>query len=177
MIFGMKKPWCQIKVGKFDVKIDKEDLKRISNHTWRIYKRSDSQKPTIITSIRSSIGVRNISLGKFLKRPPAGKMVYPRRHFEGFDFRKNNLIVCTVQERQRMLPKKNKDKSSSYRGVSLSRSSKLWRASITVDGRSMNLGDFHSESSAALMYNAASRKYFGVNGYQNIISRSKNRRK
>lgn len=109
-------------------------------------------------------------------KPPPGKFVYPRRYFEGFDYRKENLIVCTMQERQRMIPKKRKDKSSSYRGVSFSKTEKLWRAGITIDGRLKNLGNFKTERDAAAAYNEASKLYFGKNGYQNIILLPKNRR-
>ena len=109
--------------------------------------------------------------------PPAGKFVYPRRYFEGFDYRKENLIVCTMQERQQMLPKKRKDKSSNYRGVSFSKKIKQWRASITLDGKLKNLGNFKTEIAAVLAYNKASAEFAGKNGYQNTISRTKSRRR
>lgn len=172
----MKKAWVNFIVSKSKIKIDKSDLARVSQRTWRIRSRKDNDKLSIITSVRTEKGMRNISLGKFLMNPAKGKLVYPRRYFEGFDFRKENLIVCSMQERQRMLPKKRKDTSSNYRGVSYSKKKNLWRAGITIDGRSINLGDFKTEVAAALAYNKAAKKYFGKNGYQNTISRSKNRR-
>lgn len=106
-------------------------------------------------------------------KPPKGKMVYNRRFIEGFDYRKENLIVCTVQERQTMIPKRRKDTSSEYRGVSYLRNVKRWRAGITVKGSSINLGDFKTEEAAARAYNQAAKKYFGENGYQNTITRNK----
>lgn len=171
----MKKKWCYFSVGKFKVKLDAKDLPRVSQHTWRIRRRSDVDKLSIVTSIRTPAGVRNISLGKFIMEPPKGKLVYPRRYFEGFDFRKENLIICTLQERQQMLPKKRKDTSSVYRGVSFNSKKNIWRAGITVDGRSINLGDFKSEGAAALAFNKGSNKYFGKNGYQNPVGRTKSR--
>ena len=172
----MKKKWCNFLVGKFKVKIDKADLKRVSQYKWRIRQRDDVDKLAIITSVRTAIGSRNISLGKFLMNPPKGKLVYPRRYFDGFDYRKENLIICTLQERQRMLPKKRKDTSSKYRGVSFAKKKKLWRAGITIDGRMINLGDFKTESEAAEAFNEASSIYFGKNGYQNTIHSGKSRR-
>jgi len=172
----VKKAWCYLRVGEYKVKVDQEDYARLSERTWRVRKRKDTSKLSIITSERTPEGVKNISIGQFLMKPPKGKLVYPRRYFDGFDYRKDNLIVCTIQERQQMLPKKREDTTSKYRGVSYSRKSKLWRASITLDGRSVNLGDFETENSAALTYNRASKKYFGDRGYQNTIDRSKNRR-
>lgn len=75
-----------------------------------------------------------------------------------------------------MLPKKRKDKSSDYRGVSFSKTEKIWRATITIDGRLKNLGNFKTEAAAAQAYNKASSLYFGKNGYQNTITPTKNRR-
>lgn len=109
--------------------------------------------------------------------PPKGKLVYPRRYFDGFDYRQENLIICTLQERQRMLPKKRKDTSSKYRGVSFAKKKKLWRAGITIDGRMLNLGDFKTENEAAEAFNKASSIYFGKNGYQNTIHLGKSRRR
>lgn len=172
----MKKTWCYFSVGESKVKIDAEDLPRVSRHTWRVRTRTDASKLSIYTTIRVKNKRRNLSLGKFLMNPRSGRLVYPRRYFEGFDYRKENLIVCTMQERQRMLPKKRKDKSSDYRGVSFSKTEKIWRATITIDGRLKNLGNFKTEAAAAQAYNKASSQYFGKNGYQNTITPTKNRR-
>ncbi|MGE3973184.1 MAG: AP2 domain-containing protein [Bdellovibrionales bacterium] len=172
----MLKKWCYFSVGRYQVKIDQEDLKRVAEYTWRIRRRKDSSKLSIITSVRTDRGVKNVSLPQFLMRPAKGKLVYPRRHLEGFDYRKNNLIVCSIQQRQQMLPKKRKDTSSKYRGVSYLKKKDKWRAAITVDRRSINLGDFDSEKEAALAYNRASKKYFGEFHFENTITQSKNRR-
>ena len=109
-------------------------------------------------------------------KPRGAKLVYTRRFLNGFDYRKENLIVCSLQERQTMLPKLRRDTSSKYRGVSYSKTSKRWRAGITVKGKSINLGDYKSEKSAALAYNEASQKFFGENAYQNTIARNKAKR-
>ena len=172
----MTNTWKNFFIGKVAIKIDSSDYKKVSEKTWRIRKRKDTNKLSVITSVRTPEGTRNISLGQFLMKPKKGEFVYPRRYFEGLDYRKNNLIVCTMQERQRMLPKKRKDTTSNYRGVSYSKIKKLWRAGITLDGKSINLGDFKTETEAARAYNKASLKYFGKNGYQNDIDRSKSKR-
>ena len=172
----MKKNWRYLDIGKYKVKVDQEDFERLSKYTWRVRKRKDTQKLSIVTSVRTSDGVRNISLPRLLMRPPAGKMVYPRRYFDGFDFRKDNLIVCSIRQRQQMLPKQRKGTTSTYRGVSYLKKKKKWRAGITVKGKSINLGDFKTESEAAFAYNQASKKYFGTHSYQNTVTKNKNRR-
>jgi hypothetical protein len=173
----MGKAWRYVNIGRLKVKVDAEDFERVSARSWRVRKRADTDKLSIITSIRTDKGARNVSLGQFLMKPKGKKLVYPRRYFDGLDFRKDNLIVCSMQERQRMLPKKAKGNTSSrYRGVSRIKNSNRWRAGITLNGRSINLGDFESEGSAAHAYNEASAKYFGEKGYQNTIVRPSNRR-
>lgn len=165
----MAKDWRYITVHPgLKVKIDSEDFDRVSAHSWRVTK-GTTNRQRVVTSVRTPKGVRSITLGAFLMKPPKGKQVYPRRFNEGLDYRKNNLIVCTLQERQRLLPKKRVKSTSSYRGVSFSKSDGKWRAGIEVDGHSINLGNFKTEDDAAMAYNKAARKYFGDLAYQNQV--------
>lgn len=166
----MAKKSCFIRISGRKVRIDQEDLKRISESKWRVTE-GTTGRPRVVTSVRTPEGVRSITLGKFLMKPPKGKQVYPRRFNEGLDYTKSNLLVCTVKERQRLLSKRRVDTSSRYRGVSFQKGSKKWRASIEVEGKSINLGEFKRESDAALAYNKAAQKYFGKIAYQNSIGR------
>lgn len=171
-----QKDWCYITAHPdYKVKIDREDLERVSAHSWRVTKGTTGRK-RVVTSIRTPQGVRALTLGKFLMNPPKGKQVYPRRFNDELDYRKSNLIVCTLSERQRQLPKKRTSATSTYRGVSYSASTKTWRAGIEVNGRSLNLGHFKSEDEAALAYNKAAREHFGDSAYQNQIGRRHHKR-
>lgn len=170
------KEWCYITVHPNQkVKIDREDLERVSEHKWRIT-RGTTGRMRVVTSVRGPKGSRHLTLGRFLMNPKRGLQVYPRRFNDGLDYRKDNLIVCTVQERQRMLPKKRKESTSRFRGVSYARSSGKWRAGIEVEGHSINLGEFGTEKEAALAYNKAAQKYFGEMAYQNQIDRNYKRK-
>lgn len=169
--------WCYIDVHPgLKVKIDREDLERVQAHKWRVTKGTTGRK-RVVTSIRTPKGVRSVTLGKFLMDPPPGKQVYPRRFNEELDYRKSNLIVCTLKERQRLLPKKRSQTTSSYRGVSFDQASGKWRAGIEVEGRSINLGQFDRESEAALAYNEAARKHFGDMAYQNPVGKDRVKRR
>ena len=171
----MAKPWKYLPVRPdHKAKVDAEDFEKLMKHTWRVVtKPSGRQK--VVTNIISKDGRnRQISLGQFLMKPPKGKMVYPRRFMEGFDYRKSNLIVCTMAERQRILPKSRKHGTSKYKGVSFITSKKRWRAAIKVKGKSITLGHYLSQEEAALAYNKAAREHFGKQAYQNqIVKRSK----
>ena len=172
----MAKKSCSIRVGSHKVKIDQEDLARVRERKWRVTQGTTGRK-RVVTSVRGPQGVRSITLGKFLMNPPKGKQVYPRRFNEGLDYRKSNLVVCTLRERQRLLPKKRTATSSRYRGVSFSSRDKKWRAAIEVDGRTINLGHFKSEAQAALVYNRAAREHFGKMAYQNEVRKNVRQRK
>jgi hypothetical protein len=171
------RPWCYIPVNKgHKAKIDTEDYERVMKHTWRVIMK-DSGRIKAVTSVQTPKGVRQVSLGQFLMKPPKGKMVYPRRFVEGLDYRKDNLIICTIQERQRMLPKNRRSGSSVYKGVSHVKSKNLWRAEIWLDGKCIHLGEYASEDEAAKAYNDAARKYFKEFAYQNQIHRNTRRRR
>jgi len=157
------------------VKIDRADKERVTAKSWRVTLGA-SGRPRIVTSYREDGKIKTMTLGKFLMKPPKNKQVYPRRFVEGFDYRRENLIVCTVKERQRLLPKHRKKATSVFRGVSFSSKIKKWRAGIEVNGKSINLGQFKKEEDAALAYNKAAEKHFGKMAYQNDISRAKKRR-
>ncbi len=109
------KPWTYLKVKPdLKVKVDKEDLERVSQHSWRVTKGTTGRR-RVVTSIRTGEKVKTVTLGAFLMKPPKGKQVYPRRFNEGLDYRKFNLIVCTLSERQRLLPKKRTSATSTFR--------------------------------------------------------------
>lgn len=175
---GKAKPWkyLQTKSGE-KVKVDSDEFDAINEKSWRVIYTGQTQKPSVITSIRTGVSVRTMTLGQFLMNPSKGMLVYPRRWHKGLDYRKSNLIVCSMKERQRMLPKRADQSTSRFKGVSYVKSKRVWRARIEKNGRSHYLGDFTREEHAALAYNKAAREMFGDIAYQNQISKSFERRK
>ena len=172
-----KKAWCYIPVRpNTRAKIDKEDLERVMKHTWRVITKSSGRKKVVTNIIEKDGRNRQISLGQFLMKPPKGKMVYPRRFMDGFDYCKSNLVVCTMQERQRILPPSRNHGTSKYKGVSYITSRKKWRAAIKYKGKSITLGLFANEDMAANAYNKAALDFFGKEAYQNQVGVSKMRR-
>ncbi len=171
----MARDWVEIEISGYMVKIDKDDLEKVQSRKWRVTK-STTGRFRVVTSVRTKEGVRSITLGKFLMDPPKGKQVYPRRFNDGLDYRKSNLIVCTVGERQQLLPKRRAQSTSKYRGVSYQTATAKWRAGIQVGGKTINLGEYDTELQAAEAYNQAAIKYFGEHAYQNITHKKHDRK-
>ena len=148
--------------------VDREDVERIKEKKWRFFSRPGS-RPKILTSNYGEKGTRHTSLGRFLLNPPQGKQVYCREHNGVWDFRKKSLIVCTLQQRQCLLPKRKSKTTSRYRGVYFCSSNRKWRAMIQINGASRHIGVFQSEVEAALAYNREARRHFGDFAFQNQI--------
>jgi hypothetical protein len=157
--------WLPIAGGK-KVKIDAEDHERVSAHRWT-ESLGTNGRPRVTTSIKTPKGPRKILLGRFLLNPPGDLCVFSLNHEDPLDFRKQFLIICTRQEQQRLLPKRRRQTSSTYRGVS--RCGTRWRASIQAEGRSYNVGTFSTEEDAALAYNRNAIRLFGDKCFQNIV--------
>ncbi|MCB9025320.1 MAG: hypothetical protein H6625_03310 [Bdellovibrionaceae bacterium] len=157
----------KLKTGE-KIKIDIKDLKKVESLSWRVLRKKNSNRPSVVATQSTPKGPRQITLGKFLLNPPKGKMVYPRRG--DLDYRRDNLVVCTMAERQQMLPKRKQQKSSSkYKGVFWDSTRKKWRVDIYVDGKCNFIGLYSGEDSAALAYNKAAREHFGEMAYQNQV--------
>lgn len=160
----------------YEIIVDADDYDRVMQHSWHIIQKKGSRKLNVVTNLKTKSGTKKVTLGKFIMKPPKGKMVYPRR--SNLDFRKANLVICTMAERQQMLPKrKTADSSSQYKGVCYDADRGKWRAHITIDGVTGNIGFFDSEEKAARAYNKRAKLLFGSLAYQNQFGKKFKRRK
>lgn len=91
-------------------------------------------------------------------------------HIDGkpLNNQKSNLRFCTHSQN---MAKANirSDNTTGYRGVYYHMPNSKYIAQIRVNSKTIYLGSFKSPHDAAICYNNASLKYFGVFGYQNKI--------
>lgn len=159
------KSWCYYKINvDCTIMIDEEDLDKVQDHKWHITK-GENGKEKIFTRFFKNGKYSHLTLGRHITDCPANKVVcmwQDRR-----DFRKSNLLVCSISEKQhhykRMQPKTTSH-TSKYPGVSWDRQALKWRASIAYNGKSFYLGLFEKESDAAHAYEVQSEKYFSIEG-------------
>lgn len=82
------------------------------------------------------------------------------------DNRRANLRLCTPWENA---ANRHKERGTSrFKGVSWHKRGNAWQAAIRVHGVGHYLGWFKNEAEAALVYDAAARRYLGVNAPLNF---------
>ena len=87
---------------------------------------------------------------------------------DGLNNQRSNLRLCTNSENH-MNTRKCPNKSSIYKGVSFLKNAGKWRASIMINGKTIDLGLFVYEVDAARAYNLKAIKLFGDFANLNIL--------
>lgn len=145
---------------------DLEDYNKIKNNCWHYDKHGD-------------LVCRDRETGKYYKfqrvimDAPNGitvdHIVHDKRPLPQYDNRKSNLRFATKSQ-QVMNTSLRKDNTSGRKGVYKVKSKNKWRASITENGKTHELGTFNTFEEAVKAREDAENLYFGDYKYQyNII--------
>lgn len=81
------------------------------------------------------------------------------------DNRIENLRECTHQQNLG----NSKARTGRYKGVSLCKQTQKWKAQISINGTTQNLGRYHTPGEAALVYNEKAKENFGEFAYLNEV--------
>jgi hypothetical protein len=100
-----------------------------------------------------------VSMHNLIMTPPAGFIV---DHIDGDGLNncRPNLRLATPAQNSRNTRAKVNG-ISKYKGVCPEKRRKCWRATLTVDGKQIHVGQFKSEIEAAKAYDVAAKKYHG----------------
>lgn len=146
-------------------KVDDDDFNRIAKFNWfaqldprrgiyyaaRKYRKVDG-KQGVIYLHREVLDVRERSV-----------KVDHRNHDE-LDCQKHNLRKCSNSKNLMNRRGLDAHNTSGMRGVSWAKDRGLWRASIGLKNKIINLGYFKDKTSASAAYADANKKYFGEFG-------------
>lgn len=102
--------------------------------------------------------IHRIILSRVLNRKLDQKEQVDHINLNGLDNRRQNLRLANRQNNSRNTSIRS-DSSTNLKGVS--KCQYYWRASITVDSRSIYLGTYDTEQDAGIAYNIAAKKLFG----------------
>lgn len=130
--------------------IDEEDLFKIKHITWHV-----DEKGYVSGSINGKV----IALHRFLMNPKDDEVV-DHKNRKPYDNRKSNLRVCT-QSQNIMNKKKPKNNKSGVVGVYWYQRDNRWRAEITVNYKTIYLGEYKNFEDAVRVRKEAEKKYFG----------------
>jgi len=158
-----------VKIAGRCIKISLCDKERVLAHKWTFHQ-SIHGSFQILAWIRKNQQRQRITLQRFILSNLATRFVTQRPDADRFDFRRSALMTCEERAHvQNALPKRNIKSSSRFKGVSYSKKTGRWRASIRPKGKSIYLGEFVTEKEAAIAYNKAALIHFGPNAYFNEV--------
>lgn len=137
--------------------VDDEDFDRVARFKWSAF----VAKHTVyaMRSIYYAPNIRQtVLLHVFIGEPENGLIVHHEDH-NGLNNRRDNLSSMTRQQHNR-LRGLNKNRVGMYRGV-YPIGIGVYKATISISGKSYHLGTFRSEKDAAIAYDSAARELVG----------------
>ena len=133
---------------------DLEDYDKIKDYCWH-EDIDQTGHHTVRTRMKTINGWKNIRMHVFL-----GYKLCDHIDRNPLNNRKNNLRQATVEENARN-HSKSKRNTSGFIGISWDKRISKWNASIRVDKKHKNLGDFNDKEDAIKVRLEAETKYFG----------------
>jgi len=146
--------------GKFAI-VDPDDYHWLSKYNWHVVTTNGFYYAARRARVSECRSRGTVFMNREVLKPPRNLLADHRNHHT-LDNRKSNLRPATYVENGRNRRKVTKrNKSSKYKGVSFHKSKKRWRAVISYQGRSIQLGEFKTELEAAKAYDKAAKFHFG----------------
>lgn len=145
------------KYGKFNIKIDLEDVDICKKHFWGIgaYRNKKDSEKIFHYAVNNKIGF----LHRYVMGNPDGYQV-DHKNQKTTDCRKENLRKATASQ-QMMNGGIRKDSVSGHRGITWNKATSKWIAYIEKNKKRTYLGYFDNISDAISVRKKAEEEYFG----------------
>jgi hypothetical protein len=146
--------------------VDDEDFDRVNQYKWQAYKATDG----LIYAVRRIKGEthKKIRMHRFIMNTSNPNIKIDHRNSDSLDNQKHNLRIATNSQNQQNR-RKTTGLTSIYKGVCRVKHRNLYRSTLYINRKPINLGYFKDEIMAAQAYNLAAEKYFGEFAKVNII--------
>ena len=143
--------------------VDKDDFQTVAAHRW--YAMKGDKFGNLVYAARK-VGNQTILMHRQITEAAPGEFV-DHCNRNGLDNQRANLRVCTNSQNQANQTLRAAKAQSRFKGVR--RSYRRWAAQIEVMGKTIYLGTFGSEESAARAYDDAARQHFGDFARTNFV--------
>jgi len=144
--------------GKFAI-VDAEDYERIAGYKW-FAARFERGFYALRTGKDNKGRQRNVRMHREILGEPKGKIIDHINH-NGLDNRRANIRVVTRQQNTWNKRKQRGNCSSQYKGATWLKRAGKWQARITCNGKSIFIGYFDDQISAARAYDAKAAELYG----------------
>lgn len=155
--------------------IDEEDAALIGSYRWYAVTGRSGVNYAVRHGRMSVDGNRNhIYLHRvILGLPPGRRPLVDHRNGDGLDCRRSNLRETnpTINSRNSKI---RSDNTSGHMGVARMTTLGVWRATITVDGRVKNLGDYRNLNDAVEARRKAEIQQWGMEPQRKIFLGGRN---
>lgn len=141
---------------KYEVLIDKEDCEEFKKYKWFINKPKNKNTAYVLRSIVKNNKKTTISLHSQL----TGYKMADHINGNGLDCRRSNMREA-IGSQNNMNTKIYRNNTSGYKGVTLVKDRKKWRARIQINNKYKSIGEYYNKDQAAIAYNIAALNYFG----------------
>jgi len=140
--------------------VDDEDYQRINQFKWQA--QPDKKTVYAVRSITISIGKHTaLRLHRVILGITDPKVQVDHKDRNGLNCQRSNLRTATSTESAHNRGIRS-DNKSGFKGVYWRKDQQMWRASIMVNKKRINLGqNFKNTKEAAQVYDMAAIKYFG----------------
>jgi hypothetical protein len=135
--------------------ISDQDFERVSAHKWRA--RVDKKKRTVY-----AVTGQGLRMHRFIVRATDPTIHVEHKDRDGLNNQRDNLRKCVGGENEANKTKRLGAFTSKFKGVYWDKQCSAFRAKIVIRGRKIYCGKFADEVQAALAYDEAARKYFGM---------------